>query len=65
MSDEEIERLLEKMKRLKVAPRIISISYPLSDYDQEGRFQVQKSFPVTFPWGVTEAFLQTLIEAKD
>lgn len=52
-SDELIERLEERMKALPPNSKIISISFPLPT------FQVIKTFPVSFPWGKTEAYLHT------
>jgi hypothetical protein len=40
--------------------KIISISYPLSDYDP--RYKILATIPVTYPWGVTEAYINSLVD---
>ena len=50
LSDAEIERLAEKMKALPSGAKVVSISAPLPGWGC-------RSFPVSFPWGETEAFL--------
>lgn len=42
-------------KQFRAGQKIISISYPLSDYDPQ--FQVLKKLEVTYPWGNTEAYI--------
>ena len=39
----------------------MTISYPLTDYDEKA-FQIEKTFLVSFPWGETEAYIQTIKE---
>ena len=49
-------------KRLTIYPKgtkIISISYPLTDYD-ETNYQIEYTFPVSFPWGQTKAYVQVV-----
>jgi hypothetical protein len=57
LSEKEIFLLIEKFRKLDKKTKIITISYPLSDYDPEA-FQTEKSFPVSFAWGETLAYLQ-------
>jgi SAM-dependent methyltransferase len=61
LEDAEISRLISRFKSLSNLPKIVTISYPLTDYD-EGVFQIEKTFTVSFPWGETEAYLQTIKE---
>ena len=59
LEDVEIEALLAKLKTLSKDVKIISVSYPLTDYDSEF-FCVEKSFSLKFPWGETEGYLNRL-----
>ena len=61
LQDKEIGALIQKLKTFPKGTRILSVSYPLIDYDQSETFKVLKRFPVSFPWGETEAFLQIKI----
>jgi len=60
LEDEEIFKVIQKLKTFPVGTRILSVSYPLIDYDKGDAFKLVKRFPVAFPWGETEAFLQTV-----
>jgi hypothetical protein len=55
MSEDEI---LSFVKKIKGNTKIITISYPLSDYDS--RFMVLKKVDVHFPWGKTFGYIQCL-----
>jgi len=59
LKDQEITSLVDRLKTFPKGTKIISISYPLTDYD-ENAFRIGKSFPVSFPWGETDAYLQTI-----
>jgi len=43
-------------QKLPSKTKVITISYPLSDYDPS--FSTEKEFSVQFPWGQTTAFIQ-------
>ena len=49
------ELIYKLCKRFKPGQKIISISYPLSDYDTQ--FKVLKKLEVAYPWGKTEAYI--------
>lgn len=55
MKEEEIFAFI---KRIKSHTRIITISYPLTDYDS--RFKVIAMVDVKFPWGETKGYIQCL-----
>jgi hypothetical protein len=55
LEDREILCLIEKFKKMDRGVKVISISFPLNDYDQE--FKTIEKFPVLFPWGETECFI--------
>ncbi|NGX51339.1 MAG: hypothetical protein K1060chlam2_01205 [Chlamydiae bacterium] len=57
LSDEEIESLVVKLKSFPKGTRVVTVSYPLTDYDERA-FQIKKSFSLSFPWGETDGFLQ-------
>ncbi|QVL56533.1 MAG: methyltransferase domain-containing protein [Simkaniaceae bacterium] len=59
LKDQEITSLVDRLKTFPKGTKIISISYPLTDYD-ENIFCIGKSFSVSFPWGETDAYLQTI-----
>lgn len=59
LKDQEISSLVKRLKTFPKETKIITISYPLTDYD-ENAFHIEKSFSVSFPWGETDAYLQTL-----
>ncbi len=59
LTDTEIAPLINKLKKYPKGTKIVSISYPLTDYD-ETSFEIVKTFSVSYPWGETEAYLQTV-----
>ena len=54
MSESELLALTEKMDNLRIGAKVITISAPLPP---NKAFQTIGSFPLSFPWGETEAFL--------
>ena len=64
----EIKKLITLFHRFKQKAKktkILTISYPLTDYDKQGIFQVEKVFEVDFPWGQTHAYLNRFQDKKD
>jgi hypothetical protein len=59
LGDEEILVLIEKFKKMSKKAKIITISFPLKDYDKA--FLVKKAFEVSFPWGKTNCYLNQRI----
>ncbi len=59
LADSEIIQLVSRLKTLPSGTKVVTVSYPLTDYDNEA-FTLEKTFPVSFPWGETEAYLQTM-----
>jgi protein-L-isoaspartate O-methyltransferase len=59
LSDTEIAPLIAKLKKYPKGVKIISVSYPLTDYD-ETSFEILKTFSISYPWGETEGYLQTV-----
>ncbi len=64
LQDSEIDQVLFQLKSCPRNVRIISVSYPLTEYDATGLFQLEKTFSVRFPWGKTKAFLHTKTAAS-
>jgi len=58
LSDEEIKALCARFRTLPKETRIITVSYPLTEYDPS--FIVKKEFPLTFPWGETTGYIQSV-----
>ena len=57
-SDELLETLSLNLSKLPSSVRIITVSFPLTDYSPLA-FDILKSFEAEFNWGTTEVFIQT------
>jgi SAM-dependent methyltransferase len=53
-----ILKLIDKLKNLPSGTRIITVSYPLTNYTTETLFEIRKVFSCQFTWGETEVYLQ-------
>jgi SAM-dependent methyltransferase len=58
LAEEEIDALVHRFEALPQATKIITVSYPLTDYSP--RFRTLKQFTADFPWGKGEVFLNGL-----
>jgi len=56
LDEAAIEALVKKLEGLKAGSKVITVSYPLTDYS--GAFELMKRFPARFPWGETDIYLQ-------
>ncbi|MCY3974176.1 MAG: methyltransferase domain-containing protein [Simkaniaceae bacterium] len=54
----EIRGIIRQLKTSQKKVRIITIGYPLEEYDKEESFTTTDTFPASFNWGEGEAFLQ-------
>jgi len=62
LGDADLKILAEKLaKELKKGSRIVSISFPITDYTLDTRLKTVKEFDVKFPWGKTSAYLTQVI----
>ena len=61
LEDDDLVHLTEKMETLAAGTKIITISFPLSEYGKKEKFHLIKSFEVEFPWGKSDCFLQEII----
>lgn len=59
LEEKLIEELIEKFSHLLPRTKLISVSYPLTDYSPQ--FKLIKTFSVHYPWGKAEVFLQEKI----
>lgn len=55
LTDPEIEGLIRKFELLSPQIKIITVSYPLSDYSKS--FVTTKQFSASFPWGKADVYL--------
>ncbi len=62
MEDEWIKKLVERFETLKPSVRIITTSYPLSDYSSN--FRTKKTFRGHFPWGRADIFLNVASQRR-
>jgi len=53
-----IQSLVERLSELPRGVKIITVSYPLSDYTSMPEFEVMKRFPAQFTWGEADVYLQ-------
>ena len=58
LTEEQIKKLCTKFLPKQ---KIISISYPLSDYD--ARYKITAKFPVEYPFGKTDAYINVLVNS--
>ncbi|CRX38645.1 SAM-dependent methyltransferase [Estrella lausannensis] len=58
LEEEFLGKMAKRFEELPKGTRFVTISFPLTDYTKPGSFEVMKRFPVTFPWGETDAYLQ-------
>jgi SAM-dependent methyltransferase len=59
LSDREIERLITLMKRLPSGAKVITVSYPLTDYirDRNPFLVPTHTLDGAFPWGTTDIYI--------
>lgn len=60
LDDETIKALIEKFSKMPVGTKIITVSYPLTDYEEKPCFEVLKRFTATFTWGEADVFLNAV-----
>lgn len=56
LNDTQIMQLIEKFKTLPPGTKIITVSYPLTDYSSD--FEVMNRFTVPYTWGEADIYLQ-------
>ncbi len=55
--DTEIEKLLETLITCRPGCKVITVSYPLTEYQNASHFELKKVFPIPYLWGEAEVFL--------
>ncbi len=55
-----IKALIERLRDLPSGTRIITVSYPLTDYTSEPLFEVMKVFSARYTWGAADVYIQYL-----
>ena len=60
MTDGEITLLADKLTRMKKGTRVITVSFPLTDYPLKEKWDLKKQFQANFTWGSTDVYLQIL-----
>lgn len=56
--DTFIQKLIKKFEKLPPGTKIITVSYPLSDYTKKNNFELVKVFSAEFTWGEGDVYLQ-------
>lgn len=56
--DEFIKQLINKLKKLPSGTKIVTVSYPLTDYITDQSFKILKHFPAEFTWGTADVYYQ-------
>lgn len=57
LDEATLETLLTRLTELKPKTKIVSVSYPLTDYRKE-KFALVNQLTVDFPWGSADVFIQ-------
>lgn len=60
LSDEAIEKMIQRFAQLSTETKIITVSYPLSDFSSQ--FATEKEINGIFPWGRSPIYLNRKIE---
>ncbi len=60
LEDQAIDVLIEKFAKLPPGTKIITVSYPLSDYTEKPSFEIMKHFTAPFTWGKADVYMQVV-----
>lgn len=58
LDDETIDALVAKFEKMPSGTKILTVSFPLSDYTESNAFELMKCFPAEYPWGTADVYLQ-------
>lgn len=58
LPDATLKALVKRLARLRRGTKVITVSFPLTDYSQEPLFRVVKQFKGNFLWGKADIYLQ-------
>lgn len=56
--DDFIKKLVGRFSEMASGTKVITVSYPLTDYSEASDFEVMKRFAVPFTWGEGDVYLQ-------
>ncbi len=59
LEDKKIQVLIELFKQIPTPFKVLSVSYPLSDYSED--FETEKEIPARYPWGETTVYVNRLL----
>lgn len=60
LDDASIQKLIDKFAKLAPGTKVITVSYPLTDYADKDCFEVMKCFSVPFTWGTADVYLHVV-----
>lgn len=60
LDDQTIHTLVKHFAKLPAGTKIITVSYPLTDYAKGDTFEVMKRFTVPYTWGNADVFLHVV-----
>lgn len=60
LDDVSIKKLAAKFAKLPRGTKIITVSYPLTEYAENNSFEVMKRFTVPYTWGNADVFLHVV-----
>jgi Methyltransferase domain len=60
LDENSIKILIKKFKELPRGTKIVTVSYPLTDYSSSSCFLLMKHFTVPFTWGEADLFLHVI-----
>lgn len=58
LEDSYLEKLASHISNVSSGTKIITVSFPLSDYTSKPIYEVMNRFTATFPWGEADVYLQ-------
>lgn len=60
LDDDSIKKMIAKFSKLKPGTKIITVSYPLSDYVEKPLFEIVKHFTASYTWGEADVYIQVV-----
>ena len=61
LEEKTVRQLANNFAKLPAGTKIITVSYPISEYSENESFAVMKRFTVPFTWGEADVFLQVVV----
>ncbi len=59
LNKEQIESLIQALLSLPIGARVVTVSYPLTEYQKAPWFLLGRVFEGAYPWGKTSLYLHT------